>query len=114
MGAPIVHFEIMGSDGAALQQFYRDLFEWKIDANNPMDYGVVDKEEGGIGGGVGASPGGHNAVIVYAQVDDPQAALDKAESLGAAVVMPVTEIPDIVTFALFSDPQGNVVGIVRS
>jgi predicted enzyme related to lactoylglutathione lyase len=28
--------------------------------------------------------------------------------------MPVTEIPNMVTFALFSDPEGNVVGVVKS
>ena len=26
--------------------------------------------------------------------------------------MPVTTIPGMVTFALFSDPEGNVVGLV--
>ncbi|MFQ5426279.1 MAG: VOC family protein, partial [Gaiellales bacterium] len=47
-------------------------------------------------------------------VDDPQAALDRAESLGGRTVMPVTEIPDMVTLALFADPQGHVIGIVKS
>jgi len=27
--------------------------------------------------------------------------------------MPPTEIPDQVTFALFADPQGNVIGMVK-
>ena len=27
--------------------------------------------------------------------------------------MPVTEIPNMVTFAQFADPEGNVVGIVK-
>ncbi len=27
--------------------------------------------------------------------------------------MPVTEIPNMVTFAQFSDPEGNVVGMVK-
>ena len=30
------------------------------------------------------------------------------------MVMPVTDIPNMVTFALFSDPEGNVVGLVSS
>jgi predicted enzyme related to lactoylglutathione lyase len=25
----------------------------------------------------------------------------------------VTEIPDMVTFAMFADPEGNVVGLVK-
>jgi predicted enzyme related to lactoylglutathione lyase len=28
-------------------------------------------------------------------------------------VVPVTEIPNMVTFAQFADPQGNVVGLVK-
>ena len=48
MANPVVHFEVLGKDGERLQQFYRDLFGWKIDANNPMKYGYVEPEEGGI------------------------------------------------------------------
>jgi predicted enzyme related to lactoylglutathione lyase len=28
--------------------------------------------------------------------------------------MPRTEIPEVVTFALFSDPAGNLVGLVEA
>ncbi len=27
---------------------------------------------------------------------------------------PVTEIPDVVTFAQFADPDGNVIGLFKS
>lgn len=114
MGRPVVHFEILGRDGEALQSFYRELFAWQIDANNPMSYGIVDTGvEGGIGGGVGVGPGGP-AVNIYVAVDDPQAYLDRVEQMGGKTVMPVTEIPDMVTFAQFADPQGNIIGLVKS
>lgn len=29
-------------------------------------------------------------------------------------IVPTTEIPDMVTFALFADPDGNVVGLVKA
>ena len=45
-------------------------------------------------------------------VSDPQAALDKAESLGGKTVLPVMTIPDMVTLGLFADIEGNVVGVV--
>ena len=54
-----------------------------------------------------------NAVRIYVQVPDLQAALAKAEGMGAKVVMPITEIPGAVTMALFADPDGNVVGLVK-
>ena len=54
MGAPVVRFEIMGGNGSQLEEFYRELFGWKIDSNNPMKYGMVDTgRPGGINGGVG-------------------------------------------------------------
>jgi predicted enzyme related to lactoylglutathione lyase len=114
MANPIVHFEILGPDAGALQSFYRDLFGWQITADNPMNYGIVEKEEGGIAGGVAGSPDGAARVTVYAQTDDPQAVLDRAEQLGATTVMPVSDVPGGPTIALFSDPQGNVVGVVKT
>jgi predicted enzyme related to lactoylglutathione lyase len=113
MGRPVVHFEILGNDGARLQAFYSELFDWRIDSNNPMNYGIVDtRGEGGINGGISASPEGAR-VTVYVQVDDLQAHLDAAERLGGRVVMPVTEIPGTVTLAQFADPDGNVIGLVK-
>jgi hypothetical protein len=54
MSHPVVWFEVMGRNGADLQKFYTKLFDWKIDASNPMNYGMVEATEGrGIPGGVG-------------------------------------------------------------
>src|SRR6185312_5115741 len=115
MGAPVLHFEIMGGSGKQLEDFYSQLFGWKIDSNNPMNYGMVDTGgQGGINGGVGpAAPeqGQGSRVSVYAQVDDLQATLDKATSLGAKVILPVTDVPGGPTIAMFADPAGNVTGL---
>ena len=114
MGQPVVHFEIHGKDSDEMQSFYSSLFGWKIDANNPMNYGIVETGgEGGINGGIAAGTG-HNGVMVYVAVDDLQAYLDKAESLGGKIIMPVTEIPNTVTLAIFSDVDGNNIGLVKS
>lgn len=115
MGAPVVHFEVLGKDAKKLQSFYSNLFDWKINADNLMDYGLVEAQgEGSIGGGIGSTEGGAPGhVTFYVQVDDLQAYLDKAESMGGKTVVPVTEIPNMVTFALFRDPEGNTVGLVK-
>lgn len=115
MANPVVHFEILGKDAAGLSRFYGELFGWKIDASNPMEYGLVDTGvEGAIGGGTGQAQEGSGHVTFYVEVDDPQAYLDEAERLGGKTVMPVTEIPNMVTFALLADPEGHVVGIVKT
>jgi uncharacterized protein len=112
MGAPVVHFEIVGKDAKKLQDFYSSLFSWKIDANNPMNYGMVDNAGQGINGGVGPSQSGQPWVGFYVAVDDIDAALKKAESLGGKTVMPAMKIPDGPTIAVFSDPEGNQIGIL--
>jgi predicted enzyme related to lactoylglutathione lyase len=115
MPNPVTHFEIVGGDGTKLQDFYGSLFGWQINADNPMNYGIVEPQEGhGIGGGVSAAqPGGSGHVTFYVEVADLQATLDKAVSMGGRVAMPVTEIPGQVTFAQFIDPAGNMIGIAK-
>jgi predicted enzyme related to lactoylglutathione lyase len=56
MGNPVIHFEVSGSDGTKLQKFYGDLFDWKINADNPMDYGIVDNGGEGINAASGRAP----------------------------------------------------------
>jgi predicted enzyme related to lactoylglutathione lyase len=88
MGRPVIHFEVTGGDGAKLQRYYSELFGWEIDANNPLDYGLIDREGNtdaqgvGIGGGVGSAPeGGSGHVPFYVEVPDVEA-LARAETLG--------------------------------
>jgi uncharacterized protein len=111
MANPVTHFEIHGKDGAALQDFYRKSFGWNVDANNPMNYGMVSAEGNGIGGGVTGPEG--PMVTVYIEVPDLQAALDKAASNGAQVVMPPMDVPGGPSIAQFRDPAGNVIGLVK-
>jgi len=49
---------------------------------------------------------------VYAQVDDLQAALERAERLGGKTILPPTEVPGGPKLAMFADPAGNVTGLV--
>src|SRR5579862_9430759 len=68
---PIVHWEIAARDPGKQQQFYSEVFGWKIDADNPMNYGLVTsgRDAGGIDGGIGGSSDMQQArITVYAQV----------------------------------------------
>jgi len=113
MSHPVVHFEVAGKDLGKLQQFYGELFGWKTEqVEGEMPYALVEKEDGGIGGGIGETPDGNGHVTFYVDTDDPQATLDKAERLGGTTIMPVTELPQ-VTIALFADPEGHVVGLAK-
>ena len=121
MGQPVVHFEIMGKDGERLQSYYSELFGWEIDTNNPLNYGVVPRDDNlapdgtGIGGGIGQAPEGYDGhVTFYAGVDDVEAALARAESLGGTRMMGPEKVMEGVVIGLFQDPEGNTVGVVNS
>lgn len=111
MGNPVVYFEIIGTSTASLAQFYGDLFGWQLPATGgPIDYRHV--QGAGLPGGIGEEPDGAGRVSVYVQVPDLQAALDQAEQLGGTTLMPPSKV-GIAEIALFADPAGNVVGLVK-
>jgi uncharacterized protein len=114
MGNPVVHFEIHGQDPATLHGFYRKVFGWTINADNPMAYGVVNTgSEQGIQGGI-ATGQGNRGVTVYLETDDVQGTLDRAVSAGAEKVMGPDVLPGIVELAQFRDPEGNLIGLTKN
>ena len=114
MPHPVVHWEIGATDAKRTQEFFAKLFEWKIDANNPLNYGMVDTGGGGINGGIMAAPKGEPYFVMYVQVDDLQKYLDKADALGGQAVVAPTDIPGVGAYAFFKDPDGNIVGLFKS
>jgi predicted enzyme related to lactoylglutathione lyase len=121
MGQPVVHFEIMGKDAKALGSFYADLFGWDVNADNPMHYGTVAREDNlnaegvGIGGGIGQVPEGYGGhVTFYVEVPDVEAALAQAEGLGGRRMMGPEEPMEGLVIGLFLDPEGHLVGLVKA
>jgi predicted enzyme related to lactoylglutathione lyase len=121
MGRPVVHFEIIGKDGAKLQAYYAELFDWEMNADNPMNYAIVERESAqtpdgiGIGGGVAGGPEGYDGhVTFYVQVDDVEAGMAKAESLGGTRVFGPEEIMPGLVIGQFLDPEGHMVGLVNA
>jgi len=115
MKRPVVAwFEVMGNDGPRLQQFYGDLFDWKIQDVGD-GYGTVDASEKGIGGGIGRSQdGGKGHVMFYVEVDDPAAYLNKVEKLGGRTIAPPVTLEQFgLTFAFFADPEGHIIGLSK-
>ena len=111
MANPVAWFEIMGPDPEQTARFYSELFGWHTEALEG-GYTTVDTHGGGgINGGLGKSDDGQASMKAYVLVDDLQATLDKAGTLGGPTVVPVTEM-SVVTFAQFTDPAGNVVGLI--
>jgi predicted enzyme related to lactoylglutathione lyase len=121
MGQAVVHFEVIGKDGKKLRDYYSELFGWDIDAENEMNYGVIQRDDNttadgvGIGGGVAGGPEGYDGhVTFYVEVPDVEEALSKAESLGGSRVMGPETIMGRMVLGQLTDPEGHVIGLIQS
>jgi len=112
MGQPVIHFEIGCRDQAKTSEFYAKLFDWKIHQASPAAMILTGSAEGVQGHITSLGHEPHNYVTVYVQVDDLQAYLDKAATLGGKTLVPPVEIPT-GRFAWMADPDGNIVGLME-
>jgi predicted enzyme related to lactoylglutathione lyase len=115
MGLPVTWFEINGPDPEQNAKFYSELFGWHTRSMPEANYVLIDTHSGsGINGGFGQTKEGQPIhTLFYAEDPDIQALLDKAAALGATTVVPRTDVPEMVTFAQFTDPLGNLVGLIE-
>lgn len=115
MTSPVIHFEIGGRDLGRMASFYGELFGWRLQPAGP-EYSLVPAGEDGIGIGGGLMQTRDEMpsyVTVYVVVDDLRSMLDRAGELGAKTVVEPTDIPGVGQFAMFSDPDGNVIGLMH-
>src|SRR5262245_2142947 len=101
----VAHFEIYADDPDTLQQFYTKLFDWSFEAVPGMDYTFVKSVDtdakgtptkpGGINGGMVKRPAGYggNAWVNYVNVDSVDAAVNRAQSLGATITKAKSPVP---------------------
>jgi hypothetical protein len=115
----VVHFEIYADDPDKLGEFYTSLFDWTIERVPGMDYRLVKTVEtdqkglptqpGGINGGMLKRPAGYEgrAWVNYVNVESLEAAVDRAQQLGASLMKGKSPVPGMGWFAMLTDPQGN-------
>jgi predicted enzyme related to lactoylglutathione lyase len=109
--------ELMTTDAAAATRFYTELFGWTTEemSTGGMHYTVVKAADTGIGGIMPMPPqaAGHPPHWgIYVTVDDVDATARKAEALGATILVPLTDIPNVGRFFCFQDPQGAVLSAI--
>jgi predicted enzyme related to lactoylglutathione lyase len=119
MGNPVVHFEVIGQDPAALRRYYGALFGWEFDTGGPVaeavsepgNYGFTDGGDS-IPGGVGGGAGYPARTLFYVGVPDVEAALARAEALGGARVSGPHRSPGTeLTVGFLTDPEGHLIGV---
>jgi len=125
MPNPVIWFEIITKDPDGLADFYKNAFGWDVTekmrgASGIDDYVLArptgeEEPERSINGGIGGLPpnGYQGHLTFYLAADDLEAALQNAEKYGAKRMMGPEKVPDGPEVALFEDPQGHVVGLVK-
>ena len=115
MPQPIVHYEIAAKDAKKLEAFYEGLFGWKMKPAPQPNYSMIDGKQGaefGIYQVEGQDPAG---VRMYANVDDAEAYMAKVAGLGGTVIKPAFAVPGGgIKIGIFTDPEGNVAGVVET
>jgi predicted enzyme related to lactoylglutathione lyase len=115
VGNPVVQWQIVAKEPEAVARFYAAMFGWKVRTDNALGYREVDTgSPRGISGGVWPSPPeGHNLVQLFVEVDDVDAYVARATTLGATVIVPKSELPDGDALAIVLDPGGLSFGLYR-
>ncbi|MBI1853190.1 MAG: VOC family protein [Planctomycetes bacterium] len=115
MGKPVMQWQILSKNPDASSTFYSKLFDWKVNADNPLGYRMIDTgSKRGINGGIWPSPpDGHAFVQLFVEVDDMGATVTKATRLGAKVLIPPQTLPGGDELAILHDPEGIPLGIYR-
>lgn len=109
--SPIVYFEFAGPDAEALAAFYATVFGWRHAPGPFPGYHSLGADSGtGMAGGFRPDPEPER--VLYVQVADLDATLAAVVGAGGRVLIPPTDVPGVVHFALFEDPAGNRTGIV--
>jgi predicted enzyme related to lactoylglutathione lyase len=111
MSHPVNWFHFSSTDKAALQDFYKKVFDWKMSLG-PDGTGMVSAAPGGIPGGIGGSTDGKSSAAIYIGVANLEEQLKKIEAHGGKQAMPAMELGGgMGRIAGFHDPQGIWVGL---
>ena len=109
--------ELASKDPARSVEFYAkigDFNEKTVDMGDMGTYHVLESGDQPRAGVMKQMmPGQPHAWLPYVQVANPDATADRAKKLGANVVVPPTDIPNVGRFSVLVDPQGCALGILK-
>lgn len=113
MPNPVVYFEVVGKDKTVVEDFYRAVFDWQL---TPAGDNYTHVATGsGINGGLGTAMGGSPAYATfYVEVASIDETLTTVESRGGRRIMGPEQMPKGPLIALFSDPEGRIIGIIQA
>ena len=114
----LVWTELCTDDTTKAAAFYQGLFGWTTEkwSDEPMEYTILKRGEAMAGGmmkkvpQMGPVP---NHWMPYFGVADCDATVTKAQALGATVVVPPMDVPNVGRTAVIADPQGAMISVMQ-
>ncbi|MCK9566261.1 MAG: VOC family protein [Methanothrix sp.] len=106
----IVHFEIPADDMQRAKAFYSNLFGWKIEDYQGMDYAMIDVF-GAPGGGMMKRMHPEQQITDYIGVSSVDEYAEKVEKLGGKIIVPKKAVPGMGYFVICMDTENNAFGI---
>ncbi|MCB9454100.1 MAG: VOC family protein [Anaerolineaceae bacterium] len=115
MTYPLVHIEFPTQDTKKSLKWYADVLGWETSFDEKMNYGMLRTGADQVGGGINPLDAAHFSAgaIPYVSSDDIPALLKKVTASGGTVLMEETPIPTMGTLAMFTDPDGNRIGVIN-
>ena len=107
--------ELQTNDAVKSGKFLVDVIGFKLKTGPDGEYTELQRGDTSIGGMRPMKQGEPWPPnwLIYFDVADCDATVQKAESLGGKVYMPATDIEKVGRFAILSDPQGAVFAIIK-
>ena len=106
--------ELITEDAASAKTFYAQLFGWDTEEVILPDktYRVLTSGGKPVGGGILEMPGMPAMWGVYVTVDDVDLSAGLAVQLGATILLPPTDIPNVGRICVIRDPQGACINLM--
>ena len=117
----VVHFEIPVDDLDRAQEFYKGVFDWKMNSMPGAGYVLIGttatdekgmpKEPGAINGGMLKRTGPIKSPVITISVPNIDESLGTVKAHGGKVAMDKFKVGEIGLSAYVEDTEGNVIGL---
>jgi predicted enzyme related to lactoylglutathione lyase len=114
---PAVMFEIMADQPSTLVAFYHAVFGWHVEAQGGFNYIKFPSAPRALLGGIGQAQkdvvGWKKGLTFYLEVPHiDQALVERIQAHGGKVLVQRTPVDGYV-FAMFEDPEQNLLGLIE-
>ena len=114
----VTHFEISAEKPEKVISFYEKAFNWRFEKwGGPMEYWMImtgDEKKPGIDGGLKMRDEMGTNTVNTIDVVDIDESIENVTKNGGKITVPKMAIPGVGWIAYFTDPQGNVFGVMQS